>query len=114
MVCSDNSFVFLPVTDLFFLIRSFIGYSNANYALSEVRNPVRTIKLAAPLAMLLVTSMYFLVNIAYYSVVDKQAILDSGQIAAALFFGRLWGISAERVSLSDDWKHTGLLTKDLS
>ncbi|KAJ7122250.1 hypothetical protein C8R44DRAFT_876555 [Mycena epipterygia] len=31
--------------------RSFIGYSNANYALPEVKDPVRTIKRAAPLAI---------------------------------------------------------------
>ena len=87
------------VNGLYNVIWSFIGYSNANYALSEVRNPVRTIKLAAPLAMLLVTGVYLLVNVAYYAVVDKESILGSGQIAAALFFGRLWGMEAERVSI---------------
>ncbi|THH27689.1 hypothetical protein EUX98_g6511 [Antrodiella citrinella] len=85
------------VTGMYNVIWSFIGYSNANYALSEVRNPVRTIKLAAPTAMFLVTAMYLLVNVAYYAVVDKEAILGSGRIAAALFFGRLWGTKAERL-----------------
>ncbi|KAH8097008.1 amino acid transporter [Cristinia sonorae] len=84
------------VTGLYNIIWSFIGYSNANYALSEIRNPVRTIRIAAPSAMLLVTLMYFLVNIAYYAVVDKEEILGSGRIAAALFFGKLWGIRAEQ------------------
>lgn len=62
-----------------------------------MRNPVRTIKLAAPTAVLLVTMMYLLVNVAYYAVVDKEDILGSGRIAAALFFGKLWGSKAERV-----------------
>ena len=79
--------------------RSFIGYSNANYALSEIRNPIRTIKLAAPLAMISITFVYVLVNIAYYAVVDKEEILGSGRIIAALFFGKLWGLWTERVSL---------------
>ena len=78
--------------------RSFIGYSNANYALSEIRDPVRTIRLAAPAAMIAITAVYMLVNIAYYAVVDKAAILGSGRIVAALFFGRLWGTGTERVS----------------
>ncbi|KAG6827023.1 hypothetical protein H0H93_015923, partial [Arthromyces matolae] len=43
------------VTALYSVIWSFIGYSNANYALSEVKDPIRTIKRAAPLAMLFVT-----------------------------------------------------------
>lgn len=63
-------------------VRSFIGYSNANYALSEVRDPVRTIKKAAPLAMLFVTIVYMLVNIAYFVVVSKEDILGSGRVVA--------------------------------
>lgn len=78
--------------------RSFIGYSNANYALSEVRDPVRTIKRAAPLAMCLITLAYLLVNVAYFAVVPKEEVLSSGRIVAALFFGKLWGVGAERVS----------------
>lgn len=62
--------------------RSFVGYSSANYALSEVRDPVRTIKRAAPAAMIAVTVMYMLVNLAYFLVVSKKDILGSGQIVA--------------------------------
>ena len=80
--------------------RAFVGYSNANYALSEIRDPVRTIKLAAPLAVLSVAIAYMLANVAYFAVVPKDEILGSGRIVAALFFGKLWGIGAERVSLS--------------
>lgn len=56
-------------------------------------------KIAAPLAMLSISIIYFLVNIAYFAVVSKEEILGSGRIAAALFFGRLWGPQTERVSL---------------
>ncbi|KAI0766302.1 APC amino acid permease [Irpex lacteus] len=85
------------ITGLYSVIWSFIGYSNANYALSEIRDPVRTIKLAAPLAMISITFVYMLVNIAYYAVVDKHEILGSGRIIAALFFGKLWGLWTERI-----------------
>jgi amino acid transporter len=63
-------------------IRSFIGYSNANYALSEVRDPVRTIKRAAPLAMFAVSAVYLFINVAYFSVVSKTDILESKRIVA--------------------------------
>ena len=59
---------------------------------------MRTIKRAAPLAMLAVTLVYFLVNVAYLAVVDKEEIVGSGRIVAALHFGKLWGVGAERVS----------------
>ena len=62
-----------------------------------MRDPVSTIKRAAPLAMISVTLVYMLVNVAYYAVVDKDTILSSGRIVAALFFGRLWGQWTERV-----------------
>ncbi|KAI0336783.1 amino acid transporter [Cubamyces sp. BRFM 1775] len=84
------------VTGLFTVIWCFIGYSNANYALAEVRDPVRTIKRAAPLAMLCITLVYLLVNVAYLAVVDKEEIVGSGRIVAALHFGKLWGVGAER------------------
>lgn len=65
-----------------FFNRSFVGYSTANYALSEVRDPVRTIKRAAPSAMLAVTIVYMFINIAYYAVVSKADILGSKRIIA--------------------------------
>ncbi|KAF8881204.1 amino acid permease-domain-containing protein [Infundibulicybe gibba] len=84
------------VTGLYNVIWSFVGYSNANYALSEIRDPVRTIKRAAPAAMLLVTTVYLSINIAYFSVVSKADILGSRRIIAALFFRNLFGPTAEK------------------
>ncbi|KAJ6484505.1 APC amino acid permease [Mycena vitilis] len=84
------------VTALYSVIWSFIGYANANYALSEVRDPVKTIRRAAPLAMSAVTLVYMAVNIAYFAVVSKDDILGSRRIVAALFFRNLFGPATER------------------
>jgi amino acid transporter len=62
--------------------RSFIGYASINSVLSEVRDPVRTIRLAAPLAMISVAAVYFFINISYYAVVSKTDILESQRIVA--------------------------------
>ena len=51
------------VTALYNVIWSYIGYSNANYALSETKNPVQTLKRAAPAALILVSILYMLVNV---------------------------------------------------
>ncbi|KAG6844862.1 hypothetical protein H0H87_002985 [Tephrocybe sp. NHM501043] len=84
------------VTGLYSVIWSFIGYSNANYALSEVKDPIRTIKRAAPLAMLCVAMVYMFVNVAYFAVVSKGDILGSRRIVAALFFRNLFGPTTEK------------------
>lgn len=83
MVSFGKAFACQPSTfGLIHLCRSYIGYSNANYALSEIRDPVRTIKKAVPLAMCAVTAVYILINIAYYAVVSKNDILGSKRIVA--------------------------------
>jgi len=51
------------VTALYNIIWSFTGYSNANYALSETRNPVRTLKIAGPAALIIVSILYMLCNV---------------------------------------------------
>ncbi|KAJ3981371.1 APC amino acid permease [Lentinula detonsa] len=84
------------VTGLYNVIWSFVGYSTANYALSEVRDPVHTIKRAAPIAMSAVTMVYIFVNVAYFAVVSKNDILGSKRIVAALFFRNLFGEEMER------------------
>ena len=60
--------------------RSFGGYSNTNYVLSEIRDPVRTIKRANPIAIAFITITYMLANIAYFGAVSKNDILGSGRI----------------------------------
>ncbi|KAF9512436.1 hypothetical protein BS47DRAFT_1464023 [Hydnum rufescens UP504] len=85
------------VTGLYNVIWSFIGYSNANYAMGEMKNPIKTIKRAGPIAMASVTVLYLLINIAYFAAVPKTEILTSGRIIAALYFRNMFGPSAEKV-----------------
>ncbi|PQE29675.1 high-affinity methionine permease protein [Rutstroemia sp. NJR-2017a WRK4] len=85
------------VTALYNVIWSYIGYSNANYALSETKNPVKTLKIAAPTALAIVGVLYMLANIAYFAAVPKEEIMTSGRILAASFFRNMFGSRAERV-----------------
>lgn len=84
------------VTALYNVIWSYIGYSNANYALSETKNPIRTLKIAAPTALITVGVLYMLVNVAYFAAVPKEEIMTSGRIVAAAFFRNVMGKTAER------------------
>ena len=51
------------MTALYNVIWSYIGYSNVNYAMSEIKDPVRMLKRAAPTALILVSILYMLVNV---------------------------------------------------
>ncbi|VVT50631.1 uncharacterized protein SAPINGB_P002828 [Magnusiomyces paraingens] len=84
------------VMALYNVIWSYIGYSNANYALGEAKNPVRTLKIAAPLALIGVSILYMFINIAYFAIVPKEEILTSGRILAANYFRLAFGEKAQK------------------
>ncbi|KAF9483255.1 high affinity methionine permease [Pholiota conissans] len=81
---------------LYNVIWSYIGFSNVNYALAEVKNPKRTIRIAGPLAIGVVTILYMLANIAYFAGASKEDITGSGRLVAALLFRNVYGPRAER------------------
>lgn len=78
------------------MIWSYIGFSNVNYALSEVRNPARTIRIAGPLAIAVVAALYLFSNIAYFSGASKDEIVHSGRLVVALLMRNVWGEDVER------------------
>ncbi|VEU24360.1 DEKNAAC105583 [Brettanomyces naardenensis] len=84
------------VTALYNIIWSFIGYSNANYALGEIKDPIKTLRIAAPIAVVVLAIIYMLVNIAYFAVVPLDVLADSGQIVAANFFRVAFGEKSQK------------------
>lgn len=81
---------------LYNVIWSFLGYSNVNYALAETKDPVRALKISAPVALAAVALLYMLANIAYFAVVPADEMRSSGRILAASFFRIVIGPKAER------------------
>lgn len=78
-------------TALLKILYCFRGYSTANQVLSEVRNPVPTLRIAAPVALSLVSVGYILANIAYFLVVSKEDFRSSGVVIAGHFFKNIFG-----------------------
>ncbi|KAG2369072.1 amino acid permease-domain-containing protein [Suillus spraguei] len=72
---------------------AFAGWNNAFNVIGEVhtRDPVRTVRKASLLSLLLMTSLFFFVNVAYVAAVPKDEISNSGQLIAALFFQHVFG-----------------------
>jgi amino acid transporter len=86
-----------------------------NYVLNDVKNPVRTLKIAGPLGLGITSALYILANISYFAYVDlcplssdcspnvsnysassKEDILKSGTTVASLFFKNVFGSQAQK------------------
>ncbi|KAL2157974.1 hypothetical protein VTH06DRAFT_4783 [Thermothelomyces fergusii] len=76
---------------LFKVFYSYSGLANVNNVLNEVRDPVRTLRSAAPTALATTCVLYLLTNVAYFLVVPLDEIKDGGELVAALFFERIFG-----------------------
>ncbi|OAX38772.1 amino acid transporter [Rhizopogon vinicolor AM-OR11-026] len=74
-------------TATFKVLDAYAGWSNVNYVMNNVRNPVRTLKIAGPLGLGICSVLYMLAN---------EEIDASGVTVAALFFKNVFGSVAER------------------
>lgn len=77
-------------------IWSYVGYSNLFYALGEVKNPSRTVKVAGIGALMTLTILYVLAQVAYFAAVPIEEIRNSKQIIAAHFFTHMFGERSTR------------------
>lgn len=59
--------------------------------MGEVQNPTRLMRRAGPLALLLITVLYILVQVAYFAAVPLPTIAASEQIIAADYFEAMFG-----------------------
>ncbi|KAJ1714526.1 high affinity methionine permease [Aspergillus flavus] len=82
------------------LIFSYSGYTNAFSVVNEIKNPIKTLRWSAPFSLLLVTSLYILVNVAYFSAASREEILNSKQIAAGVFFQKIFGTNGASRALN--------------
>ncbi|SSD61927.1 probable High-affinity methionine permease [Saccharomycodes ludwigii] len=95
---TKNTTAYGIVNALYNVIWSFIGYSNVNYALGEVKNPVRTLKIAGPTSLIFIAIIYIFCNIAYFAVVPKEKLVSSKLILAADFFDLAFGGRAKQAA----------------
>ena len=54
-------------TATFKVLNAYAGWSNVNYVLNNVKNPVRTLKIAGPLGLGICAALYLLANISYFA-----------------------------------------------
>ncbi|KAJ8514783.1 hypothetical protein ONZ45_g7728 [Pleurotus djamor] len=83
-------------TATFKVLNAYAGWSNVNYVLNDVKNPVRTLKIAGPLGLGICAILYLLANVAYFAAATKEEITHSGVTVASLFFRKVFGVQAQR------------------
>ncbi|KXX75720.1 High-affinity methionine permease [Madurella mycetomatis] len=86
-------------TALLQVVYSYKGWENANYVMGELKNPQRTLKIAAPLALSGVMILYALANVAYFAAIPKAELAKSEVIVAGIFFRNVFGESIAARSL---------------
>ncbi|KAI5802656.1 amino acid permease-domain-containing protein, partial [Pyronema domesticum] len=76
---------------------AYTGWENANYVLSEVKRPPgresRVFKVAAFGSIGVLTALYALANLAYFTVLSNEELMQEGEIVAATFFVKVFGKS---------------------
>ncbi|KAI0667184.1 high affinity methionine permease [Trametes maxima] len=83
-------------TATFKVLNAYAGWSNVNYVLNNVKNPVRTLKIAGPLGLGICAVLYLLANVSYFAAATKEEITKSGVTVASLFFRNVFGARAQK------------------
>ncbi|KIW12680.1 hypothetical protein PV08_09958 [Exophiala spinifera] len=75
------------------IIFSYGGYHNSFNVVNEVKNPIKVMKIYSSISLLTVAILYILANVAYIAAVPLDELKASNQIAASLFFQKVFGSS---------------------
>jgi amino acid transporter len=54
-------------TATFKVLNAYAGWANVNYVMNDVKDPVRTLKIAGPLGLGICAVLYLLANVAYFA-----------------------------------------------
>ncbi|KAI8631519.1 high-affinity methionine permease [Xylariaceae sp. FL1651] len=73
------------------IIFAYTGYANAFSVVNEIKNPIPTLKKHGAIPVAIVSVLYILCNIAYFSAVPKEVFAESKTTAASVFFGTVFG-----------------------
>ncbi|CDK28702.1 unnamed protein product [Kuraishia capsulata CBS 1993] len=88
------------ISGLLKAIFSLAGWNSAHVVSSEMKDPVKTMRIAGPLAMGIVVICYMFINIAYLIVIPSEDLMGSGELVGSLLFEKLFGYKIGRQFLT--------------
>lgn len=72
-------------------IFSLNGWQTTHVVMNEVIDPVKTMKKATPIALLLINGCYLLINLSYLVVIPSDELLKVDEMVGSVFFTKLFG-----------------------
>ncbi|KAI8261336.1 hypothetical protein K4K58_001398 [Colletotrichum sp. SAR11_239] len=87
-------------TALVNIIFSYTGYSNAFNVVNEIKNPIPVLKRHATISVVVVAVLYMFCNVAYFAAVPKAEFKTAKEIAAAVFFTKVFGTGPAEQALN--------------
>nr|AOR51851.1 amino acid transporter [Phaffia rhodozyma] len=91
---SSSSYAFASA--IFKVLNSYSGWSNSALVLNEVKNPVRTLKIAGPAGLTLCFFFYLFANIAYFAATPVATLKTTSLTVASQFFGVVFNAQAKK------------------
>ncbi|KAG1468998.1 hypothetical protein G6F56_003518 [Rhizopus delemar] len=76
---------------IYYVIYAYGGWSNLNYVIDELQDPIKNLPKCSIAALALVTVLYLLANVAYLAVLSLDMIINSNSTVAANFFDASFG-----------------------
>ncbi|CAI2017631.1 hypothetical protein SEUBUCD646_0H00240 [Saccharomyces eubayanus] len=69
----------------------FSGWDTVHTVTSEIKNPVKTLKVSGPLSLVICFVCYTMMNVAYLKVLTYEEIVNAGPLVGSVLFTKLFG-----------------------
>lgn len=79
---------------------AFAGWNSIHTVTNEIKDPTRTLKIAGPASLAIVTITYVVINVTYLWVIPDEELASSGQLVGSVLFEKIFGYRIGRQLLT--------------